>query len=513
MQIYASANGNRISEFGDYAPIETLGLFPETANWTDIQCSFTCVGDSVKAYDITDVFIQPDGVNLYGPYIVDEVDVIEEHRAARITARLDLHIDFLLVDVIGERLYGEFRQVVGRLIDRPPFAVWRSGALPDGTTRGVTNTPGGTAGKINGFDFADILFSGQTLKAKGLAEVRSALEQWGLTVVPYVNEDLEYSLRYYPLYPTDVFGYRFNGQTPGLAGDPADSIERRDRQTAAVEITEWDAIPAIKTPDSQNRIGNYETRLIKTEFRPWSNVGNVIFFEQGSTGAAHYLKQSNAADILVINSDIERWKMQNSAVVFEGIRRPFQDEDQYLAPRMRFLYRGSEWLVTSVAHAWTDAGNTYRQTVKASLWQGYGPIYVGPKFNEPPPPDVPVLEPTPDIVPDAQPDPQDREVASDELIFWDGTDVAPSEPHFHFIGNTIQVTGETDTLVEAAFIITGNRILISNPTISMELVALSMANSQPAATPPFVRVDINHISGDPISALINGDSYILEIIR
>ena len=181
-------------------------------------------------------------------------------------------------------------------------------------------------------------------------------------------------------------------------------VKRRSRvvlQTSVIDakkITAWgesgfparflaqdylDAHPAIEWPDGLNRPGAYRIRQIAGIRRLFGDsVDDNTILSAGTLRPPVYMEADNSPGLLKQREEVERWKLQNESAVMTMVRRtaaPYTDVAHAFVTPLQLLTltrhhrppgsTGPVWQVRQVNHAWDDVGG-YRQTIRASLWQG-----------------------------------------------------------------------------------------------------------------------------------------------
>lgn len=348
MRMFISTTGNRLADFGTFRELRRSEGVLKSAEWGDLSCTVELMVSTIHT-EITAVFLSPDDLTLYGPFVIESVGVTGEERMVTLDGRTDLALDYLMTDTpLENTIYRGFRLWLSRLLSVAPYTRWYD-AL------------GGSRETFENLLQEDIF------RARGLSQLRSGLEKWGITCRPYVNSALGYNVVPLPLYPVDTLFFRGNELFPGLeiGGESPLQIVAKAVGNTTIPDNRFDATPEIDVGPVYNRPGEYANRMIKGTELIWGREDPVTF-SQGLVEPPVYLRQFKTGPIALVEADILRWHLQHNSSVLRGTVR----DGAYRIVRQRFDYQGNTWMLTKVDHSWDDEEG-YKQDIEATLWQGY----------------------------------------------------------------------------------------------------------------------------------------------
>ena len=226
--------------------------------------------------------------------------------------------------------------------------------------------------------------------ARDLAGVRQILAQWGLTATPYpaniTPTGFRHRVRVEPLYRPATAGFAVApGNIVSLTalGVPAGFDDVAAASVIDLSGDHLDAHPSISWPDGLNRPGNYEIRQVSGVNRRFGDsIEDNHILSAGTLRPPVYVEADNGPNLLKQREEVERWKLQNESAVLTAVRRfqlPYTDvAHAFVTPyQLAILGRrhlppgstGAVWQVRQVNHEWDEVAG-YRQTIRASLWQG-----------------------------------------------------------------------------------------------------------------------------------------------
>ena len=325
-----------------------------------------------------------DALLCYGPYDVASASVTGEARVWQIAGRIGSHFEATLADRNDE---DEFYAALDTAINatyagKEPWQGWASGA----------GAPAG-ADAVDYQVTAEFIYDkvvAQMVNAQNLAGCRQILAEWGFTAVPYVASlsptGYEHRPRIEPLYRPSVLGYDVpGGWTASVGSLGAPTSFAAVAATSVIDLSGdyLDAHPDVVFPDGSNRPGDYRNRQIAAIHRLFGeNLSDNVLLTAGLRRPPVYLPPNTGPRLLKQLEEVERWKLQNEAAMLTGTRRfasPYTDvarafvtPSQLITVGLHHLPPGvteQVWQVRQVDHAW-DGEEGYRQTIKASLWQG-----------------------------------------------------------------------------------------------------------------------------------------------
>ena len=213
---------------------------------------------------------------------------------------------------------------------------------------------------------------------------------WGLTAVPFPAfispTGFSHRVRVEPLYRPSLLGFTVaSGTTVQLTarGAPAEFRSLPAAGTINLSDDHLDAHPSIEWPDGLNRPGDYRIRQIAGISRLFgASVDDNTILSAGTLRPPVYLEADTGPNLLKQREEVERWTLQNESAVITAVRRfatPYTDPALAFVTPLQLLILGSHhrppgstgplWQVRQVRHAW-DEEQGYRQTIRASLWQG-----------------------------------------------------------------------------------------------------------------------------------------------
>ena len=325
-----------------------------------------------------------DDLLYYGPYDLDPASVDGEARAWRLTGRIGSHFEATVADRQDEAQFyaGMEIAITQALVATEPWVGWAAGA----------GRPAGAAAAdyIVSPTFIWEQIQAQLVNARDLAGVRQILKMWGLTAVPYAAgitpTGFAHRVRVEPLYRPATLGYTVaSGVTVRLTATGAPTGFRSLAAAGTINLSDdyLDAHPSIEWPDGLNRPGDYRIRQITGISRSFGDsVEDNTILSAGTLRPPVYLEADNGPGLLKQREEVERWTLQNASAMMTMVRRmayPYTDAALAFVTPLQLLILGSHhrppgstgplWHVRQVNHAW-DEVRGYRQTIKASLWQG-----------------------------------------------------------------------------------------------------------------------------------------------
>ena len=205
------------------------------------------------------------------------------------------------------------------------------------------------------------------LDMRGLDDLNSAWQQWGLMVQPFVEPDLSYALGVVPIYPLTLAPYRADETVQLLAGiPPAFTAHPPVTDPLELNVRRIDVSSIERTvPSLVNGPGDYTTRRIQAGVLDrFNQTADAVIAVQGTDPPTVLLEEDSALAFAQVMCDLARWGLQNAAE-----RLSFNIANTYLRERHRFMYQDVEWRVQQVQHSWTAAQNVW-STVEAYRWQG-----------------------------------------------------------------------------------------------------------------------------------------------
>ena len=186
-----------------------------------------------------------------------------------------------------------------------------------------------------------------------------------------------------PLYRPSLLGFAVDaGSTVRLTAMGVPTGFRSLAAASTIDLAQdyLDAHPAIEWPDGLNRPGAYRIRQLAGIRRLFGDsVDDNTILSAGTLRPPVYMEADNSPGLLKQREEVERWKLQNESAVMTMVWRtaaPYTDVAHAFVTPLQLLtlarhHRppGSAGPVWQVNHAWDDVGG-YRQTIRASLWQG-----------------------------------------------------------------------------------------------------------------------------------------------
>ena len=329
-----------------------------------------------------------DGVDdllCYGPYDVEPASVDGEARTWRLSGKIGSHFEATLADRDDE---DEFYAALDTAINTTyaasqPWAGWATGA-------GAPSADDAEDYQVSA-EFIHGQVVAQMVNAENLAGARQILAEWGLTATPYVESltatGFDHRTRIEPIYQPREDGFTIPQPWTvrlGSLGAPASFALHPIWYNHLNLISDHlDAHPSVQWPDGANRDGDYRRRQISGIHRLFGeNLSDNILITAGLLRPPVYLAPDNGPGLLKQREEVERWKLQNEAAMMTMTRRfasPYTDVARAFVTPLQLLTLGLHhlplgvteqvWLARQVNHAW-DAEQGYRQTIKASLWQG-----------------------------------------------------------------------------------------------------------------------------------------------
>ena len=193
-------------------------------------------------------------------------------------------------------------------------------------------------------------------------------------------------MRIEPLWRPSTAGFVV---APGLTvrlttlGAPASFAAAAAAGTIDLSKEHLDANPIFEWGDGMNRPGNYSIRQIAGIRRLFgANISDNTILQAGTLRPPMYLEADNGPGLLKVREEVERWRLQNESAMVTAVRRipePYADVASAFVTPLQLATLGAHhrpagsigavWQVRQVNHAWDDRQG-YRQTIKASLWQG-----------------------------------------------------------------------------------------------------------------------------------------------
>ena len=461
MRVFVSKMGDRVSDFtGPHTDIREYNLEPRAVKWNYITATVDCAGftpEGTPVESFTHLFIVPDNVSVYGPYIIESLPVKEEARFTTFNCRKDLALDFIVFDADNDAFFEDTDQQIIDILKIKPYIDYING---DRSTH------------TEGRDFYEQI-RGEVIRSTSLSQVNGALEEWGMKAMPYITAGLKYSLRVIPLYPIETRPFTVDERFPGLMTtglnetdkELSNIITRVPQAADPKELEYWAALPSL-TPDSlYNLPGNYITRRVKTTLRLWSDVAeDQILYNQGNPMDPRpiiYIDAKREVLYATIAADLERWKLQNTSINFEGTRTVPPGEDGYLALRQRFSYQAKTYMINEINHTWSDT-EAYKQRISATLWQGFGPFYGQIIVDEPTPPEPPEEQVPPPVTPFTDTNPQPLGNLEAALIYKNAEDSNERRQYFTLDSANRVLTFYNSTIMEIAVdrILAGDRVKV-----------------------------------------------------
>ena len=324
---------------------------------------------------------------VYGPYDLEPAEVNGEARQWTLSGRIGSHFEATLADRQDEdELYADLRTAVtATLTAHQPWAGWISGAgAPSGAD---------VADYTLSADFIMSQIDSQLVNARGLAGCRQILAQWALTAVSYPTDltltGYKHRIRVDPLHRPSAAGtWAADGITMAInsSGSPTGFGTLTPAATVDLAVNTVEAHPTVSWTDALNRAGAYRTRQIAgIDSAFGSQIADNLLLSAGTSIPPVYLDDSTGPGLLKQREEVERWRLQNDAAIITLVRRmwpPYTDAKvAYVTPLQLVQVSadnlpsddvGTFWQVRQVNHEW-DGEEGYRQTIKASLWQG--PFY------------------------------------------------------------------------------------------------------------------------------------------
>lgn len=374
-RLWLNNTGDLYSKFGPYNDADTVvDVIPVRATWTDgidnvaqsATVTLLSLNPAEEVMNVTDFMISPDGVHLFGPYVVERTSVDPEENneqgyVCTLEGRLDLFIDYHVTDG-GESddVFVSMREQVEALFKIEPFLRFRIG-VPNDNVAPITS------------DHVTNRLFGQLRAATDFSSVISTYKRWGMLPRPYINNELNYEIVVLPRYPVQATGFYADEQFPGLISNnpmattlSAGGIVTNSNNYTTVRDWSQDVIDvrtiSTTNPTSINRPGNYTTRQIKGSTRIFSNIiDDVVHYIEADEGLLPpvYLEQVSGLEFMRMEATLKRWELQYEAQ-FTNFTRvvTYQTpmEDRYVAPRHSFkygnIYPESEYMVTRIENSW-----------------------------------------------------------------------------------------------------------------------------------------------------------------
>lgn len=328
-----------------------------------------------------------DGVDdllCYGPYDVEPASVDGEARMWRLSGRIGSHFEATIADRDDEdEFYSTLETAITEtLTTSEPWQGWATGA----------GAPSADESEDYEVDSSLImqLAASQMVNAQDLSGVRQIMAQWGMTAIPYVSAitatGFSHRVRVDPLHRPETTGFTVPSGWAVRLGTlelPASFGALDAASTLDLSNDHLDAHPSVAWADGLNRVGDYRIRQVSAIQKQFGHntIDNVIL-QAGTLRPPVYLDPDNGPALMKVREEIERWKLQNQAAVMTATRRfatpyasaahAFITPSQLLTVGLHHLPPGVTelvWQVRQVNHAW-DGEEGYRQTIKASLWQG-----------------------------------------------------------------------------------------------------------------------------------------------
>lgn len=369
----------------DVSGITRLSGRVASVTWGRAEATLTIRGS--LNIDTLSAFVILHAGTVYGPYDVVTSNYLERGKRWVITARNDLHMEYLLTDS-ESTAYGFFIRDVLQLLQVPPYSLWLAGewwtqdfdeALGIDDIAKEKRTAGFPLRQLATYPpsfLFDRIFA-DVIQARRLGDLLSTTEPFGITVEPYFDQTLTWSLKVLPLFPLPGNPYQGDEQVPGLRGTIQGNGGvgtgltiglQTPRGETPVELKLVDSSTLEIESDQQNQPGHYIGRQMKTAVTFFNdNIQEPVIFTQGRLLPITYLPQVSNLTIMTIFADVERWKLQHSSVTVRFVCK----DEVYLRPRHRIKSAPDDdrdFIVTSVLRNW-DAREGYRQTVQATLRQ------------------------------------------------------------------------------------------------------------------------------------------------
>lgn len=231
----------------------------------------------------------------------------------------------------------------------------------------------------------------QTFNSTGLADMRTELEKWGITLLAEIRLDapgrvimrgtdtlsinLPLHIAARPRWPADAAPYK---QSAYLMDWTASAVTRHDSDTRPVPLTlpvdvsEWQ----IEVPDRWNRPGTYRRRRIISSHHT-IGTGVILFQDQGTDRRLPpiYVGERTAGEWALQAIELERWRLQSmarSARVVQAIPYWHDDlaDELTLQPLDLITHIDRTWRVAQAQHRWA-ADTGYRRELELWQFQGY----------------------------------------------------------------------------------------------------------------------------------------------
>ena len=325
-----------------------------------------------------------DALLCYGPYDVEPVSVDGEAMTWRLSGRVGSHFEATIADRDDEdEFYSALETAITTtLVASEPWKGWATGA-------GAPSADDADDYKV-GADFISDQAAAQMVNAEDLAGVRQILAQWGITAIPYVSNisltGFSHRVRVEPLHRPATTGFTVpSGWTVhlGTLEQPASFGALDAAITLDLSDDYLDAHPSVAWADGLNRIGDYRIRQVSAIQKQFGhNIIDNVILQAGTLRPPVYLPSDTGAALQKVREEIQRWKLQNEAAMMTATRRfarPYTDAAHAFVTPSQLVIVGLHhlplgvterlWQVRQVNHAW-DGEEGYRQTIKASLWQG-----------------------------------------------------------------------------------------------------------------------------------------------
>ena len=325
-----------------------------------------------------------DDLLCFGPYDVEPASVDGEAAVWRLAGRIGAHFEATLSDSDDEdQFYAALDTAINTTYSwRQPWAGWAAGA-------GAPSADDAEAYQVSAEFIYDQVVA-QMVNAENLAGARQILAEWGFTAVPYVASltptGYKHRPRIEPLYRHADVGYEVPaGWTVRLSSLGVPSSFAAASALSAFDLSQdyLDAHPGIEFPDGSNRPGDYRNRQIAAVHRLFGeNLSDNVLLTAGLRRPPVYLSPNTGLGLLKQREEVERWKLQNEAATLTAVRRfypDYTDAARAFVTPLQLVTLATEqlpdpslptvWQVRQVNHAW-DGEEGYRQTIKASLWQG-----------------------------------------------------------------------------------------------------------------------------------------------